>query len=348
MGKAERLRQLVPTHELAFQVLDGTEVRTNDFFRQPLARVVEEIDARFDALSAAWGEDEFEDGLFRIPVPRFERRAFREAFLNAIIHRDYTRLGAVYVRFDAVGLTISNPGGFVEGVTLENLLTVEPRPRNPHLADVMKRLGLVERTGRGVDRIFEGMLRFGRPEPDYSGTDSNTVAVTLADVHFDAAFLRMILREEANRGDQQLPIDSLLILSRLRMGRRLSQADLQEGALTAQFRTRGTLEQLVEAGLVEAHGSGRGRSYTLSAKVYKAAGEQAEYVRQAGFDDLQQEQMVLKFAEKHGTIRRSQVMELCLVPKDRASRLLRRLTSEGRLILHGTKRGAYYTPAQKL
>ena len=342
LGKTERLRQLIPSHEVAFQLLVGTEVRTNEFFRYPLARIVEEIDSRFDALSASWGEEEFEDGLFRIAVPRYEKRAFREAFLNALIHRDYTRLGAAHIRFDSTGLTISNPGGFVEGVTIENLLTMEPRPRNPLLADIMKRLGLVERTGRGVDRIFEGMLRFGRPEPDYSRTDSTSVVLTLADAEADFAFLRMVMKEEARR-ESQLPIDSLLVLSRLRSERRLTHADLREGPLTAQFQSRGTLEKLTEVGLVEAHGGGRGRTYTLSAKVYRVSGEQAEYVRQAGFDAIQTEQMILKYVKIHGRITRGEAMELCRLTKDQASILLRKMDQDGRLIMKGSRRWAFYT-----
>lgn len=47
-------------------------------------------------------------------------------------------------------IRISNPGGFVQGVTVDNLLVSEPRPRNPRLADAFKRIGLVERVGRGV------------------------------------------------------------------------------------------------------------------------------------------------------------------------------------------------------
>ena len=59
---------------------------------------------------------------------------------------------------------VSNPGGLVDGVTLANLLVTEPRPRNPALADAMKRIGVVERSGRGVDKIFRGMLaRTTRP-----------------------------------------------------------------------------------------------------------------------------------------------------------------------------------------
>ena len=62
-------------------------------------------------------------------------------------------------------LVVSNPGGLVEGVTLANLLVTEPRPRNRALADAMKRIGVVERSGRGVDTIYRGMLKFGRPAP---------------------------------------------------------------------------------------------------------------------------------------------------------------------------------------
>ena len=56
----------------------------------------------------------------------------------------------------------SNPGGFVEGVTIENILNVQPHPRNRTLADAMYRIGFVDRVGRGVDKIYRGVLRFGR------------------------------------------------------------------------------------------------------------------------------------------------------------------------------------------
>ena len=56
------------------------------------------------------------------------------------------------------GLNIANPGGFIEGVSIKNLLTAEPHGRNPQLADALKRIGLAERTGRGIDRIYEGWI----------------------------------------------------------------------------------------------------------------------------------------------------------------------------------------------
>jgi ATP-dependent DNA helicase RecG len=91
------------------------------------------------------------------------------------------------------------------------------------------------------------------------------------------------------------------------------------------------MERLVEAGLVEAHGVRKGRTYTLSPKVYKALGQPADYVRQAGFDPIQQEQMVLQFVRNHGRITRRDAVALCRIGEDQARRLLTKLHSEGKL-----------------
>jgi ATP-dependent DNA helicase RecG len=277
MGREEVLRQHVPAYEVAFQVLEGIDVRVNEFLHKPLLHTFEEVERLF---AARVSEQEVQVGLFRVPIPNFERRGFREALVNALIHRDYARLGAVHIRIDDDGLTISNPGGFVEGVTLANLLVTEPRPRNPLLADISKRLGLAERTGRGIDRIFEGLLRYGRPEPDYSRSDTDSVVVRMSNTESDLGFLELVLREEDRMG-RRLPLDSLIVLSRLRQERRLTTGDLVESTQKSESETRLVLEKLAESGLVEAHGAGRGRTYTLSAKIYRATGQKADYVRQA-------------------------------------------------------------------
>jgi len=338
MGREENIRQHLPAHEVAFQLTEGTEVRINEFFRKPLLQTFEEVELLFKARVI---EQELQVGLFRVPIPNFGRRAFREGFINALVHRDYTYLGAVHVRMDDEGLTISSPGGFVEGVTLQNLLVVTPRSRNPLLADIVKRLGLAERTGRGIDRIYEGMLRYGRPAPDYAMSDATSVVLMMPGADADTAFLEMILTYEERRG-APMPIDSLIILSRLRQERRLTITDLIESTQKSEPATRATLEKLVEAGLVEAHGAGRGRSYMLSAKVYKKAGQKSAYIRQAGFDHIQQEQMVIRFIEKHGSIKRADVVDLCKIGPFQATRLLKRLANDGKIAPKGKGKGTFY------
>lgn len=212
VGREAALRQFVPTHELAFQVLAQEDVRFNEFRRFPLVKLLDWVETNFRAYNP---ERELQVGMFRVPVPRVDLGAFREAVANAVMHRDYTRLGAVHVRLEDEALVISNPGGLVDGVTLDNLLTVEPRPRNRALADAMKRIGIVERSGRGVSLIYRGLLRFGRPEPDYSRTGAHGVVLRLSTAEADLAFLKLVVDEEARRGGK-LPIESLIALSALR------------------------------------------------------------------------------------------------------------------------------------
>lgn len=338
LGTEDVIRTHVPAYEVAFQVLHGTDVKVNEFFRKPLLETFEAVDLLFNARIS---EEEVQVGLFRVPVPNFDRRAFREAFVNALVHRDFSRLGAVHVRMDDNGLAISNPGGFVDGVTLDNLLVAEPRSRNPLLADVIKRIGLAERTGRGIDRIYEGMLRYGRPAPDYSMSNTTTVSLRMADAVADLDFLRMVVEQEDKLGS--LPIDSLIILSRLREERRLATADFLTSVQKPETVVRAMLEKLAEAGLLEPHGTGRGRTYTLSANLYRKAGKKAEYVRQAGFAPLQQEQMVLNYVDKHGSVRRAEVAELCHLSIPQAYHLLKKLQHKGIIVQEGKMRHARYT-----
>lgn len=337
LGKERALKTHLPTHEVAFQVLEGTEVRVNTFHRTPLLRAFEHLDEQF---RVRYVEQELAAGLFRVPIPNFDPRAFREALVNAFVHRDYTRLGAVHVLWEGDGITFSNPGGFPEGVTQENLLTVRPTPRNPTLADAIKRIGIAERTGRGVDRIFEGLLRFGRPAPDYSASGATGVSVKLSGGQADLNFLKGVLMEERRRGEP-LSVDALIVLTRLRHERRLATAELAHAIQRSEPTARTVLEKLVESGLIEAHGNTH-RSYTLSSRLYREFGESVAYVRQSGIEPIRQEEMVLRLVRTKGTIKRGEVIDLCRLTESQAKGLLARLVKDGRLVQEGQKRGAFY------
>ena len=337
LGTEPLLRRHLPAYEVAFQVLRGTDVQVNEFYRKPLLETFEEVELQFKPWVV---EEELQVGLFRVPVPNYDRRAFREALVNALVHRDFSRLGAVHVKLDSSGLHISNPGGFIEGVTLDNLLVAPPHSRNPLLADIIKRIGLAERTGRGIDRIYEGMLRYGRPAPDYSLSNASLVSVFLANVAADRDFLKMVVEQHDRLGDPI--VEPLIILARLRDERRLTTSDIAPVLQKSEAQTRTILERLLEAGMIEAHGSGRGRSYTLSAGVYQQSGQKAAYIRQAGFDAIQQEQMVLKYIASHGGIKREEAMALCRLNKDQAYRLLKRLANTGVIRFEGKGKGGKY------
>lgn len=339
LGKENRIAELIPTAKASFQVLEGTKIRKNEQLSKSLLATFE----LFEEYMKAWNpEKEMEYGLFRVPIPEFSEAAFREGLVNAFCHRDYTILQSVRVAIEDEGLTISSPGGFIEGVNLKNLLSVEPRSRNPVLADALKRIGLAEKTGRGIDRIFEGSIVYGRPLPDYSESTTTYVKLFIQRAEPDLPFTKMISNEE-NRLGRSLPINSLLILSALQNQRRLTISELSEITNVAEMRIKANVEKLVEAGLVEATGNNKSRSYILSSKVYKEQDNMVGYVRQTGIDAVKYEAWIMELVkQQNGTITRDNVVELLNVTPSQAYRLLKKLTGKNKLKLIGSGRAAHY------
>lgn len=345
VGREDAIARFVPNHEVAFQALRGTRVLANEFFRWPLVRVAEELGLRFDARNV---EDEVAIGPVRVGIPAFSGPGFREALHNALVHRDYTQLGAVHVQLResaAEGLSaeieISNPGGFPEQVRLDNLLVAAPRPRNPILADAFKRIGLVERTGRGIDTIFEGQLRYGRQLPDYSRSTGATVQLILAGGPANVALARLVIERDAP--GRRLGIDQLLVLDSLAraqepmgLGRAASLMQRMEGP------ARAVLEQMAESGLLDAWEDRRERVYYLSSTVARSLGV-ADLDEDAAEEEAgERERKVLQHVDLHGRITRSIAAELCGLEGREARGLLERLVKRGELVVRGEKRGAHY------
>lgn len=335
LGKQEKLREYMPTAESGFLMMNGTEVSTNETFYLPLLAATERM---LDFVNARNPEQEMEMGLFRISIPEFDKRAVREAIINAFSHRDYTQLGRVLIRMDSDGLTVTNPGGFIEGVTVQNILTVEPHGRNPVLADALKRIGLAERSGRGVDRIYEGSLRYGRALPDYSETSSTSVTLFIPRGMPDKSLVYLISEQQQKTG-VPVPLNALLVLNLLRQSRRMTTAEISKEAHIPEAKMRATLEYLTETGIIEAIGTGRGRAYILSAKSYK---DPAKYVRQTGIDQLRFPELVMKLAKQQGFVSRKDVIELLHISPSQAYRLLRKMVEDGRLTRQGNTISARY------
>lgn len=336
-GTENAIERFVPTHEVAFQVLDRLEVRSNYIGCAPLLRAMEETATRIDANNP---EDEVQIGLLRLGLPRFSDKAVREILANALVHRDYTRLGPVRVQIDEDALEVSSPGGFPRGINIHNLLVASPVPRNPLLADAFKRANLVERTGRGINRAFEGQLALGHPAPDYGRSTEDQVVARLRSGPSDREFA--IYVAELERDGQGLSLRELLALHEVRSESQITASRAGGLMQVSADEARVVLNGLVERGLLEARGAGKARAYHLSAALYKRLGDPSAYVRVRGFDAFQHEQMILKYVEKHGSITRAHAAELCQLQPDQAGRLLRRMRDEDKLRLVGERRGAHY------
>jgi ATP-dependent DNA helicase RecG len=340
VGREESVRQLIPTHEVAFQVMTGLRIAVNEFYRLPLIRVAEVIRERFDARNE---EEELAVGSVSVGVPRYSPAGFREALHNALIHRDYTSLGAVHVQWSEGEIEVSNPGGFPAEVRLENLLVTAPRPRNPVLANAFKRIGLVERTGRGIDTIFEGQLRYGRQAPDYSRSSGDAVHVVLRGGPANMALTRLVAARD--KPGQRLGVEELLIINAVDSERRVTVGRVAALVQRAEPVAQSFLERLVEGGLLEARDERRERVYHFSAATYRALGTPEAFVRVRGIEPIQRESMILQYVASHGRITRAQAADLCQVGPREARAVLEKLVRRGDLVVKGERRGSYYEQA---
>lgn len=113
----------------------------------------------------------FESGrLERIDEPLFPVKALREAVINAVCHRTYTHAGgSISVGIYDDRLEIWSDGTLPFNLTPASLKRKhESRPRNPRIANVFFRRGLIEQWGRGTQDIVEMCVRAGHPEPEFS------------------------------------------------------------------------------------------------------------------------------------------------------------------------------------
>ena len=253
-GREDVLAERLPTHEVAFQALTGAAVDANDFFRWPLLRVHEELEAR---VRARRSERELMVGMVRVGVPNYSAVGFREGLANALTHRDYTRNGAVHAQWRAEEIVISNPGGLPEGVRVDNLLVTPPRPRNPLLADALKRAGIVERTARGVDAVFADQIRCGRSTPRYDADGQTGVTLTLSRAEPDLDFVRLVVEEE--RRNDVLSLPQLLLLDQMWRAGAIGLAEAATLVQRGEQDAADALAGLVRRGLCGGEGAGKGR-----------------------------------------------------------------------------------------
>lgn len=339
IGYEQYIKRYVPGHEVLFQVLNGEDVLSNPpALCGSLLSIFETVSILFQSRVT---EEEIQVGLFRVPIPNYEQDAFREGFVNALVHRDYYRIGAVHVQLQQNSLIITNPGGFPEGVTSDNILTVAPSPRNRLLAEAVKRIGLAERTGRGVDKIYSSMLRSGHDVPDYKESDYTRVVLRLNSAGADTDFVRMLVVEE-KKINKLMPVNALIILNALTHERRLNLSEFANRIQRKEVDAKETVEWLVEMGIIEGLGNGNARKYMLSSKVYALSGNETGYTRQRGMTNLQEMGMIERHIDKFGKISRAETAELCKCDLNHAYYLLRKMADEGRVKAIKLGKFSYY------
>ena len=109
--------------------------------------------------------------------PLFPPVAIREVLANALIHQDMTLTGAgPTVELFRTRLEITNPGAPL--VETDRFIDSPPRSRNEALASLMRRMGLCEEQGTGIDKVVEATEEAQLPPPEFRA-ESAATRVTL-------------------------------------------------------------------------------------------------------------------------------------------------------------------------
>lgn len=119
----------------------------------------------------------------RKQVKVFPEIAVRELVANALIHQDFTESGtSVVVDIYGDRMEISNPG---KPFISPDRFIDEYQSRNERLADLMRRLGICEEKGSGVDKVVQAAEDFQLPAPDFRVGERRTSAVLFAHRDFE-------------------------------------------------------------------------------------------------------------------------------------------------------------------
>jgi len=279
---------------------------------------------------------QYQDGLFILDVPTLEERSVREAVLNAVSHRDY-RLGAsVFIRQYSKRVMIESPGGFPAGISPENVLDRQ-YPRNRRIADIFAKCGLVERSGQGVNLMFELAIRGGKLPPDFAGTDRYQVSLTLHGQVQDPAFLKF-LEKVGRETTASFGTHDLILLDLIHRGQFIPD------------RLRQRIGQLMDMGVVESAGRGRSIHYLLSRRFYTIIGKKGTYTRRKGLDRQTNKQLLLEHIRKNAKEgSRLEELQQVLPSLSRAAIqwMMHELKAGDLVRVEGRTRGARWYPASR-
>ena len=334
-GKKESLDKYLPQSEIIFEYrssnASGPANQREEFrvgFFACFNQLWELINLRNDI-------QHYQEGFFVFDIPTFNEKAVREAILNAVSHRNYQFAGSVFIRQFPDKLLIESPGGFPNGISVDNILDRQV-PRNRKIAEILALCGLVERSGQGMNIIYETSVKEAKPLPDFSGTDDSFVSLTLNGLVLDQNMLSLINKIGNERLDILATLDFLTINSMF-----------YNRDLTASMRSR--LRHLTEMGIVEHVGR---KKYVLARSLYSAAGKPGVHTRKVGLDRETNKQLLLMHIRNSGE-EGSPLNELQQVlpalNRGQIQSLLRELKKENQIHCIGNTKAArwFYGPAPK-
>ncbi len=287
-----------------------------------------------------------EHGLFHFEYRTYPEIALREALMNAFCHTDYRIPGPILVKQFSHKLEISNLGGFIGGISPENILHHTPAARNPNLVDALAKLRLVNRSNLGIPRIYASLLIEGK-EPPIIEEQGESVKVTFLARELAIPF-RIFVAEENKQG-RLLSVDHLLILHHLLRHAEITSAEAARLCQRYEYEARQILSVMErEFEYLDRGGTGKGTYWTLRSELHQRLAAPGHPERDKRIDWEAAKTRVLSVL-KHRAERRekglsnAEIRQLTHYDRNQARRLMLELMQENPQVKQeGEKRWARY------
>jgi ATP-dependent DNA helicase RecG len=327
-GKKEKIDEFIAGSEIIFEWRQNPASVAHDFrktWREPFFKIYDDV---WEVINNRNHRIPLQEGLFQREIYAFNEKTIREALLNAIAHRDYTiKNRSIFIKVSPQEFYIESPGGFLPGITPENILT-KTAWRNRCIAETLEKAGLVERSGQGMDDIFENTIKEGKGLPDLSCSEESSVILTIPAQVKDKNFILFLEKVQSEKGIV-FSLEDILELEKIRE---------QQATGTPAFK-----KKFLSLGVVEKIGKTSGSKYILSHKYYAFDKRTGVYTRLSGISRDKQKELIVRHLEKNKKGSRGELQDIFpeLNPGD-ISNLLQELKRAKKVIRRGASKDGFW------
>lgn len=338
VGKDASIQRMLPQAEVIYLHYSANNLEEYDARLDLKTALITIIDKLTERIETYGKIENVQIGLFRLEIEEFPERVFQEALFNALSHRDYQSNAAVYVKQYPDRLVIENPGGFLDGITENNIITHPSVPRNKLIAETLQNLKYVQRTGQGVDIMFKDMVSLGKPYPRYKSFN-DAVSLTIYNAIDNTEFVKFIV-EIQEKNSEIMSLAEMMILRDLIDNRKESLSVLSNTVQKSLDETKKSCNKLIANGLIEIVG----KEYMLTAKVYEILKSDIEYTRDKTIQYIKAKNMIIDYleTENNDRITSAKIQEMCGFTKQQARSTIDKMRSEGILDICKHGKNSYY------
>lgn len=324
VGKPEAINKHLSDAEIIFEWRNNPKQIHHDFrknWRDPFVEVDDEI---WKTINHRNIRMPFQEGFFQREIWAFDEKSIREAVHNAVMHRDYTfKSRSIFIKASPEAFTIESPGGLPPGITLENIL-YERAWRNRNIAEAFEKIGFAERSGQGLDDIFEQAIRDGKGLPDLTKSTKDTVRLSIPAQIKDKDFI-LYLERIINERQVLLSFEEIYELEKIREFQKIEKPEFRD--------------KFINLGIIEPIGKGRGTKYILSSRYYETIGQSGKHTRLKGLNRNQIKELIVNHISEGKPAHRNDFItgfSECS-PQD-ISNILQELRKTGRIFFKGARK----------